>query len=416
MASIAVLAIVLGCAAAQYFKGSLVTAATTAIAAVSAAFAAMGFYEWLAGILGRYTGGMAAWGDAIAFVVLFILVFAVLQTAIAQLLHEPIDLGHWPEQIGRPVCGAILGWVVAGVILMAAALAPLPLGYPYARFEGRRPDPDKPSRVLLNADGLITGWFGLVSRGSLQAMQGHESFATVHTGFLDQLYLNRLGIGNRVALRMETGTEAIEVRRPAVWDAPEGITDTEGRSLPAKPGQTLMLARIGFKSMALRDASPFTLSQLRLVCRPRDLAKRPLAGKGQAVYPAGFMQQARQLAIKGLDEQITLEAQDFGKDESVRWIDFGFYVPSGWVPVLAQFKLNNMVEVPSPVAADKAPQVIPFERRPAPAPPTMHADANQPAEANTPKVPNAPNAPAADGRGLSGVSQGVIGGVVTEGN
>ena len=237
MASIAVLVIVLGCAAAQYFKGSLITAATTAIAAVSAAFAAMGFYEWLAGILGRYTGALAAWGDMIAFVVLFILVFALLQTAIAQLLHEPINLGHWPEQIGRPLCGAVLGWVVAGVLLTAAALAPLPLGYPYPRFEERRPDPDKPSRVLLNADGFVTGWFGLVSRGSLQALQGHQSFATVHAGFLDQLYLNRLGIGDKVPLRIETGTEAIEVpRRAAVWEAPEGVTDTEGRPLPAKPG------------------------------------------------------------------------------------------------------------------------------------------------------------------------------------
>ena len=411
MASIAVLVIVLGCAAAQYFKGSLVTAATTAIAAVSAAFAAMGFYEWLAGILSRYAGAMAAWGDVIAFAVLFILVFAVLQTAIAQLLREPIDLGHWPEQIGRPLCGAILGWVVAGALLTAAALGPLPLGYPYQRFEARRPDPDRPSRVLLNADGFVTGWFGLVSRGSLQAIQEQQSFATVHAGFLDQLYLNRLGIGDRVSLRLGAGTEAIEVpRRAAVWEAPEGITDTEGRPLPAKPGQTLHLVRIGFKNAVLRDGCPFTLSQLRLVCRPKDLAKRPLAGKGQAVYPAGFMQQARQLAVKGLDEQVTLETQDFGKDEPVRWIDFGFYVPNGWVPVLAQFKLNDMVEVPAPAAADQAPQVIGFEHRREPTPP---ADANQPPEPNTPP---APNAAGHEGAGLSGISQGVIGGQVTGGN
>jgi hypothetical protein len=320
MASIVVVVIVLGCAAAQYLKGSLVTAAATVIAVVSAAFAAMGYQEFLAGYLGSYMGGMAAWAEVVCFVLLFILVFAVLQTAIMQLLHEPIDLGQWPERIGRPLCGALLGWVVAGVLLTAAALAPLPLGYPYTRFEDRQPDPDRPSRVLLNADGFVNGWFGLVSRGSLQAMQGHQSFTVVHAGFLDQLYLNRLG--EKVSLRTER--EAIEVpRQAAVWEAPEGITDGEGRSLAARSGQTLMLVRIGFKNSSLNDASPFTLSQLRVVCKPRDLAKSPTAGKGKAVYPTGTMQQTRQLAVKGLDERITLEAQDFRRDEAVRWIEIG---------------------------------------------------------------------------------------------
>ena len=344
MASIAVLIIILGCAAIQYFKGTLVTAAITVIAVVSAAFAAMGFHEFLAGYLGSYMGGMAAWAEIVCFILLFILVFAVLQTAIIQFLKEPIDLGEWPERIGRPLCGVLLGWVVAGSLLTAAALAPLPLGYPYTRFDDRRPDPDSPSGVLLNADGFVNGWFGLVSRGSLRAMQGHQSFAVVHAGFLDQLYLNRLG--DKVP--QQTEREAIEVpRKAAVWEAPEGITDGEGRSLATKSGQTLMLVRIGFKNGS--DASPFTLSQLRVVCKPRDLAQEPTAGKGKAVYPAGYMQQMRQLGVKGLEERITLETEDFKRDETVRWIDFGFYVPSGWVPVLAQFKRNNMVEVPLPV-------------------------------------------------------------------
>jgi len=415
MASIAVLVIVLGCAAAQYLKGSLATACVTVIATVSAAFAALGFYDFLAGVLSRYMGAVAGWGDAIAFVVLFILVFAVLQTAMAQFLREPIDLGHWPEQIGRPVCGAILGWVVAGVILTAASLAPLPLGYPYQRFEDRRPDPDRPSRVLLNADGLVNGWFGLVSRSSLKAMQGHQSFTTVRASFLDQLYLNRLGIGDKVSLRTET--EAIEVpRKAAVWEAPDGITDGQGRSLPAKPGQVLMLARIGFRSSVLREASStFTLSQLRLVCRPKDLANRPLAGKGKAVYPAGYMQQAQQLAVKDLDEQIRLEAEDFHGEAAVRWIDFGFYVPSGWVPVLAQFKLNNQVEIPAPVAADQAPQVIPLERRRATQPvEAATSDANQPVDPNTPKASTRPRRQR--GRGLSDISKSVVGDPGNEGN
>ncbi len=381
MANLVVLVIILGCAAVQFFKGTLATAATTVIAAASAAFAAMGFQEFLAGYLNSYMGGMSAWAGVVCFILLFILVFAVLQTAITQLLSHPIDLGEWPERIGRPLCGALLGWVVAGVLLIAASLAPLPLGYPYPRFESRQPDPDRPSRLLLNADGFLNGWFGLVSRGSLCALRGQQSFSVVHAGFLDQLYLNRLVEG----VPQRTENEAIEVPRKAgVWEAPEGITDGEGRSLGSRPGRTLMLVRIGFKNPP-GDASPFTLSQLRVVCKPRDLAQSPLTGKGRAVYPAGFMQQARQLAVRGLQEQITLEAGDFGREETKRWIDFGFYVPTGWVPVLAQFKRNNMVEVSMPASTDEIPQVVPFERRKK-APPAEEtpSDANQSAESETP--------------------------------
>jgi len=404
MASIGVLVIILACAAIQYFKGSLTTAVAMLIAAISSAFAAMGYYELLAGYLGRYMGGMAAWAEVICFVLVFIVVFAVLQTAIAQFLRQPIDLGQWPERIGRPVCGVLLGWAVAGVTLTAASLAPLPLGYPYQRFEDRRPDPDRPHRVLLNADGFVSGGFALISRGSFRAMQGAQSFGAVRAGFLDQLYLNRLGIASKVSRRTED--PAIEVpRRAAVWEAPEGITDGDGGALPARPGKVLMLARIGFKRAALRDSSPFTLSQVRLICKPRDQAKRPLAGKGRPVYPAGYMQEARQLALKGLDEQVALESRDFGRDDaSVRWIDFGFYVPSGLVPVLAQFKWNNMVEVPPPVTGDQAPQVIPLIRRQAPRPaeetPPTPPDGNTPASTNT--------TPPQEG-GLSPLSQGVVG-------
>ena len=72
-----------------------------------------------------------------------------------------------------------------------------------------------------------------------------------------------------------------------------------------------------------------------------------------------------------------------------------------------------MVEVPAPAAADQAPQVIPFSRRPAATPPATPADANRPAE---PNALNTPNAPAREGPGLSGISQGVIGGQGDVGN
>lgn len=400
MASIGVLVIILGCAAIQYFKGSLTAALATLIAAVASTFAAMGYHEFLAGYLGRSMGAVAAWAELMCFLLTFILVFAVLQTALSQFLRPRIDLGEWPERIGRPVLGALLGWWVAGVILTAVSLAPLPLGVPYARFEDRNPDQDRPRRALLNADGFVCKAFGVVSRGSFRALRGGQSFEVVRAGFLDQLYLNRIGTASSVPRRTED--TALEVPRPAaVWEAPDGIADGDGRALPAKPGKVLMLARIGIKRSALKDASPFTLSQVRLICKPRDQAARPLAGTGRPVYPAGFMQGARQLALKGLDEQVTLGDRDFGRDGGgVRWIDFGFYVPSGFVPVLAQFKWNNMVEVPVPVTSDQAPEVIPLIPRQAPRP-----------EQEAPAPPsdgNAPATPQPEG-GLSPISQGVVG-------
>jgi hypothetical protein len=66
----------------------------------------------------------------------------------------------------------------------------------------------------------------------------------------------------------------------------------------------------------------------------------------------------RQIALKGLAESIRLEEKDFGREDSVRYIDFGFFVPDGWTPVLAQFKLNNMVQLS--MAREQIPQVIPF--------------------------------------------------------
>jgi hypothetical protein len=44
----------------------------------------------------------------------------------------------------------------------------------------------------------------------------------------------------------------------------------------------------------------------------------------------------------------------------VKWIDFVFYVPNDFVPVLAAFKQNSIASVPPPIAADQAPPVEPF--------------------------------------------------------
>ncbi|MDH7598148.1 MAG: CvpA family protein [Sedimentisphaerales bacterium] len=355
MALLAVLLIIAGSAAIQYFKGNTAKAAATLIAVISCGFAALGLSEPLARLVGTYLGMLAEWADLLCFVLVFVLSFAILQTAISQILKEPIDLGKPIEQVARPILGAIIGYIISGVVLIGLALAPLPPGYPYPRFDSVRPDASRPKRGLLNPDGFLCGWFGLASRGSLAAIGNPQSFSLVRAGFLDQLYLNRLGTAHKVTRRTEG--PAIEAGRPGVWQGPTDITDTQGSRLTTMPGHTFMLARIGFKRGALKDISPFLLGQVRLICKASSNGN-PFSGKGRAIYPIGLMVGPRQIALKGLAESIRLEEKDFGREDSVRYIDFGFFVPDGWTPVLAQFKLNNMVQLS--MAREQIPQVIPF--------------------------------------------------------
>jgi hypothetical protein len=189
MGSLLVVLIILGCVAYQYLKGTLVKSFVVVITSICASVVAFGYFELLANVfISREI--FVLWAYPLSFALLFILAFAVLQTIAAQLTRQPIDLGLLPERIGRVVCGIFLGLIVSGLLLTAAAIAPIPAKYPYQRFDETIPDFEKkPSKVLLNADGFATGWFSIVSSGSFS---GKRSFATLHPAFLDQLFLNRL--------------------------------------------------------------------------------------------------------------------------------------------------------------------------------------------------------------------------------
>jgi hypothetical protein len=222
MASLAVVIIILGCAALQYFKGTFVKAFAMIIIAICSSVVAFGYFETLANlIIGRGSDGsllsLIPWAQTLCFVLLFVVTFGILQTGVAYLIRHEIDLGFLPERIGRAVCGIVLGFIVSGLLLTALQMAPLPPSYPYQRFDPARLNPDDPSGVLLNADGFATGLFGLISNGSLS---GKNSFKTVHPDYLNQLFFNRfLGDASSVS-----GTwPAIEVPKPGVWPASQAI-------------------------------------------------------------------------------------------------------------------------------------------------------------------------------------------------
>jgi len=367
IANLIVLLIVLGCIAYQFLKSTFVKAFAMIIVSICAGIVAFGYFELLANVFVSRSGdsrfpSLVPWAQPLSFLLLFVLAFGILQTIAARLTRQPVDLGLLPERIGRVVCGIFLGLIISGLLLTFLAMAPLPNKYPYPRFDARRPDPENRSKVLFNADGFATGWFNLVSKGSFS---GEKSFAALHPAFLDQVFLNRHNIADKISII--TSSDAIELPRrkgsekaAAAWPAPPGLKDSNGRPVPSKPGHDLTIVRVGLKLNAIKEAGKFTLSQLRLICKQKAYADKPLAGKAENVYPIGYLKAASQLQIKQLNDVITVKHSDFEKKAMVRWIDFAFYVPNDSRPVLVEFKLNSIATVPPLIAAQEAPPTVPF--------------------------------------------------------
>jgi hypothetical protein len=405
MAGLAVVLIILGCAAFQYFKGTLVKALATLIISICASVVAFGYFEALANIIishiseGRFAS-LLPWAHSLCFVLLFILTFAGLQTAASQLMRQPVDLGLIPERVGRIVCGILLGLVSSGVLLTALAMAPLPNNYPYQRFvDPRTPDDaQNPSKVFLNADGFAAGWFSMISNGSFRPIINPKSFAALRPDFLDQLFLNRHNIADGVPL--VTSSLSIEVpRKNGAWFAPEGLKDSSGNPVISKSGHNIVIVRMGIKGIAVKDAGQFTLSQIRLICKSgKAQNENPFIGKGKNAYPIGYLKAANQLQEKKLTDQITITREDFTENQPVKWIDFAFYVPNDSVPAFLEFKLNNLVEVPPPVSADQAPPPAPFIERSTTAVPSGQSPAPTDRSGGEPGR-----------RGLSNISKGVLG-------
>jgi hypothetical protein len=411
IATLAMVAIMAGCAAYLFLKGTLAQGIVMIFNAILAGFVAFGFYELLSQYLIKYSPGVAVWAPLICFLLLFVLAFALLQAAAMQLGKEKIDFGKLPEQIGRPVAGLILGYIVTGHVLVAAAMAPLPNAYPYERFDERNPHAGDPTRPLLSPDGFVAGLFGTVSKGSFSAIRNPQSFAVLHAGYLDQLYLNRQKATQGVSLL--TSAVALDVPpKNGVWFAPANLRDTENKAVSPPPGTSLMLVRAGISRRALKDASKFTLSQMRLVCVLKTGAANPLAGKGEAVYPLGYIGPGGHVERKSLAEIITVEDPG-GQGNSVT-IDLVFGVPTNLTPELLEFKRNNVAKVSAPAAPEDAPQPIPFGAPAAAPAPQGEPPAGQPGEPAPRRPRSSDKQKQKQKRGLSDISRSVVGGAGDE--
>ena len=374
MASLVVVTMILGCAALLYFKGTFVKAFAAIIIAIISGMVAFGFFEAVANMfISRGDEGMfltiAPWAQTTSFILIFVLVFALLQTGATYLLKNPVDLGFLPECIGRIACGTVLGFLVSGFLLTALAMGPFSLGFPYQRFDPVRLKPDNPKGALLGADGFATGLFTMVSKGSFS---GKRSFATIHPNYLDQLFFNRL-INTETTSIISSKFPAITVpREAAVWPAPKAIaeladgliSDLRSRSGKLKdahlPVSTqgsydVTIVRVGISKRAIRadariNGGAFTPSQLRLICKRKGTGQDRFAGEAVNVYPIGHLRTASQIQVVA---EIKLDSRRVEGSEQL--IDFVFCVPTGHEPVVVQYKLNSIAEIaPGAIVTDSA--------------------------------------------------------------
>ncbi len=368
MAALVILLIVLGCGAYQYLKGSIFQAVTTIIAMILASAAAFGFFEMAADyfISKGSESKVVPYAQSLCFVLLFVVAFAVLQTAVMQLARQKVDFGVLPERIGRLILGAFMGLLASGLLLTGLAMAPLPNKYPYQRFDSRNPNVESPRKVILNVDGFVSGWFSMLSKGSFSAIRNPQSFGALHADFLDQLYLNRHNDSGDISLVVKPGSVRVPSENGA-WQAPRGgVKDSGGQAVTLQTGHEIIVVRMEMLKNAVSNTGKFTLGQLRLICKPKDSSGQERIN----IYPIGYFSGANEITTKRLSEKIVLERGHFSTEETAKPLDFAFSIPNDYAPVALAFKQNCIMQVPRVVSADQAPPVSPFDEKSRAAPDT----------------------------------------------
>ncbi|MFA6186750.1 MAG: hypothetical protein WC770_06005 [Phycisphaerae bacterium] len=356
LAELAVVVVVLVMVIFVYLKGTLIKSVGILISVLAASIVTMSFFETLAKLVIGYGFG-GEWMPGTIFLLLFVLVFVILNTICDH--FTPVDLyfGDFPDRAARALVGAFAGFVVAGIILLTAAMLPIGTKWPYERFNAesgsvRPTSPDK--SLLLNADGFVAGLTSWVSQGS---MAGKKSFALFHPDFVSEIHLNRIGKDdNNLSI---AGSDAISVK--AAWDAnSELISETDKKTLSAASGTRLVIVRAALDGRVVKEGGAlsdngsvvFTLTQFRLMCKNKDSAG-DLKGSGEIIYPIGIIKKANIVEEKKNAEDIVVERSSF--DSGTKMLDLVFNVPAAKTPVLLEFKQNAVAQITRLVSGENIP-------------------------------------------------------------
>jgi len=339
-AAAAIILIFILCVSHLYLKSSTLRSFTTAIAAVVAVIAALGYYEIVsAGFISKGYGGQ--WVQPAVFAIMFCAVFAVTKALADLVLPRTVEFGRLPAKIAGVVCGIIAGLIISGALFILIAMTPFALKWPYTRFEHDNININSPKNSLLNSDGIVAALFGWISKGS---MSSDKSFAVYHANFIDQLHLNR-----------HKATDGVYM-----------ITAADSIVIPEKGGVRIVdidqrnytIVRMGIKSGKIDQGGAmdnegdvlFSFSQIRILCKQKGNTA-DMTGSARPVYPEAQLLDNEIVPVR-LNETINIARSEFesvagyGK---VAWIDLAFSVPANMIPVLLEFKQNAVVPLTRPV-------------------------------------------------------------------
>ncbi len=344
-----------------YLKNSVLTSFATLISAVLAVVLAFNFYEQLANLL-ISRGSLVQWAQPGCFILLFVFGFAVIRILCDYLVGANIDFGVLPTRVTAVVCGIIVGVIISGMVLIAAAMAPVGSKWPYARFgeEGRtvKASNINPNNVLFNVDGLVTGLFSWISRGSLRS---DKSFAVLQADFIDRLHLNRL----KPEKKKEDEEKPRRGRKPSKEPEKEKVLTIAGINSIVLPKNAVRIrdddnrtvVRMGIKGKLISDGGAmdengkvsFTLSQVSLICK-QNAEAMDTCGTAKAVYPEKYItrKSKRTKEAASLAELMTFSRTSFKGGNAP--IVIAFNVPRGMTAKFLRFKQNVIVELPRSTA------------------------------------------------------------------
>jgi hypothetical protein len=324
------------------------TAFSTFMASIFGSIIAFTYYEMLANLF--ISRGYGIWAPASCFILAFILGLAGVRVLADLLVGANIDFGKTAKITVNLILGVITGLILAGHLLVALGMMPISGNRIYNRFPTTSPiSLNNPTRPFLNPDGMVTGLFGLFSRGALSS---GSSFSVLCADFVNRNHLNRYGSSSEVSTICSK--KALSVPKS-----------------PKKPVRTMDIKDIGAVTVIRAVISAkdipdggakstkgvvFTMSQVRAIAKPQDKAINPkdnsvnLSGSGKVFWPIGILEQGK-MVQKSLTDTITFSNQDFGKNTRTVWVDFVFEIPSGQQAILLQFKQNAMTALPAPVVS-----------------------------------------------------------------